>query len=160
MAGGFEGKLKWMIARPLLPPGSARSAGDSAVEISSWSVYILAGVVLLNTLFIAGIAGALWMLNAKVDDALKKATPLLDKAAETLNQVEETTAQLQQRVDQVLDRTTTLVERVSERVDTTTAIAEEAVTEPLIGAASLMAGIQRGLSVYAERSQGKGDGQP
>jgi hypothetical protein len=58
-----------------------------------------------------------------------------------------------------LDKATELVEQVSERVDTTTAIAEEAVTEPLIGAASLMAGINRGLRAYAERSHEKGDGR-
>jgi hypothetical protein len=129
------------------------------VEISHWTVGLLAFIVLVNTLFVGGLAAALWMINRKLDEALQKADPLLQKATETLGRVEQTTATLQQRVDKVLDRTTELVEHVSERVDTTTAIAEEAVTEPLIGAASLMAGINRGLRVYSERTSEKGDGR-
>src|SRR5688500_10056446 len=90
-------------------PGARRAR---SVEISTWSIGILAFVVLLNTVFIAGIAVFLYQLNGKLDEALSKATPLLDQAAHTLNQVEASTAQLQQRVDQVLEKTTTLVDRV------------------------------------------------
>jgi uncharacterized protein YoxC len=123
--------------------------------ISGASVWVLAGIVFINTLFIAGMAVALFMIYQKMNEALEKATPVLNRATETLGKVEETTAQLQQRVDQVLDKTTHLVEQVTERVDTTTAIAEEAVTEPLIGAASLMAGVNRGLRVYTAQTHGK-----
>ena len=123
-------------------------------DVSVWALFV---IVLVNTLFIAGMAVFLFLIHRKLDEALARATPVLQQATETLAKVEETTVQLQQRVDTVLDRTTQLVEHVSERVDTTTAIAEEAVTEPLIGAASLMAGIQRGLQVYTERSHEKGE---
>jgi Na+-transporting NADH:ubiquinone oxidoreductase subunit NqrC len=126
--------------------------------ISDWTVIALAVVVLINTAFIAGLAVALFMINQKVHEALDKAGPVLLKATETLSRVETTTAQLHSRVDQVLEKTSDLVDRVSERVDTTTAIAEEAITEPLIGAASIVAGINRGLRTYSERSTSKGDG--
>lgn len=129
------------------------------MQISGWTIIALAVVVLLNTVFIGGICVALFLINKRVDEALAKAQPILDRATETLGRVEETTVQLQHKVDQVLDKATELVDQVSERVDTTTAIAEEAVTEPLIGAASLMAGINRGLRAYAERSHDKGDGR-
>jgi len=120
--------------------------------MSDVGLWALVGVVFLNTLFIAALAGGLIFLNVRLNQALSQAAPLLNRATETLARVEETTAQLQQRVDVVLDKTSQLVEQVSERVDTTTAIAEEAVTEPLIGAASLMAGIHRGLRVYSEQT--------
>lgn len=129
------------------------------MQISGWTIIALAVVVLLNTVFIGGICVALILINKRVEEALAKAQPILDRATETLGRVEETTVQLQHKVDQVLDKATELVDQVSERVDTTTAIAEEAVTEPLIGAASLMAGINRGLRVYTERSHDKGDGR-
>lgn len=129
------------------------------MQISGWTIIALAVVVLLNTVFIGGICVALFLINKRVDEALAKAQPILDRATETLGRVEETTVQLQHKVDQVLDKATELVDQVSERVDTTTAIAEEAVTEPLIGAASLMAGINRGLRAYTERSHDKGDGR-
>jgi hypothetical protein len=89
---------------------------------------------------------------------VQKADPILHKATETLAQVEETTAQLQQRIDHVLERTTEVVDRVADRVDTTTAIAEEVVTQPLIGAASLAAGINRGLRTYSDRAAAQDDG--
>lgn len=127
--------------------------------ISHWTVFALVGVVLVNTLFVAGLAIALFLIHKKMEEALAQATPLVQKATQTLEKVEETTVQLQQQVDRVLDKTTELVDKVTERVDTTTAIAEEAVTEPLIGAASLFAGINRGLRTYTERSNAKGDGR-
>lgn len=126
------------------------------MEISPWTVGALVVVVAINTLFVAGLAIVLFLIWKKTDEALKKTEPLLEKATQTLSKVEASTAQVHQKVDLVLDKTTTLVDKVAERVDTTTAIAEEAVTEPLIGAASLMAGIHRGLRAYAEKTTDKG----
>jgi hypothetical protein len=127
------------------------------VQISQWTVVALIIMVFVNTLLIVGIAVLLYLINRKADEALSKAAPLVERATETLARVDETTSQLQVRVDRVLDKTTQLVDHVTERVDTTTAIAEEAVAEPLIGAASLMAGISRGLRAYTERAQEKGE---
>ena len=129
------------------------------MAISDWTIISLLVVVLINTVFIAALAVALAVVNKRLNEALDRATPLLERATTTLSRVEETTVQLQQRVDHVLDKTTELVDQISERVDTTTAIAEEAVTEPLIGAASIMAGLSRGFRVYTERSSEKGDGR-
>jgi uncharacterized protein YoxC len=118
-----------------------------------WAVFT---IILINTLFLAGIAGALWFLNAKLNQLLAKAQPLVDRAAETLQHVEQITVKLNDRVNQILDRTGEVVEDVSQKVETTTSIAEETISQPLISAASLMAGISRGLSAYKE-VQGKGD---
>jgi uncharacterized protein YoxC len=118
-----------------------------------WAVFL---IILINTLFLAGIAGALWFLNAKLNQLLAKAQPLVDRAAETLQNVEQITVKLNDRVNQILDRTGAVVEDVSQKVETTTSIAEETISQPLISAASLMAGISRGLSAYKE-VQAKGD---
>jgi uncharacterized protein YoxC len=118
-----------------------------------WAVF---AVILINTVFLAGIAAALWFLNAKLNQLLDKAQPLVDKAAETMQKVEQITVKLNDRVNHVLDRTGEVVEDVSQKVETTTSIAEETISQPLIGAASLMAGISRGLSAYKE-VQEKGD---
>jgi uncharacterized protein YoxC len=118
-----------------------------------WAVFL---IILINTLFLAGIAGALWFLNAKLNQLLAKAQPLVDRAAETLKTVEQITVKLNDRVNQILDRTGAVVEDVSQKVETTTSIAEETISQPLISAASLMAGISRGLSAYKE-VQAKGD---
>lgn len=127
------------------------------MEISTWSIGALVVIVFLNTIFVAGLAVALFMIHRKLEEALSKSEPLLQKASETLSRVDDTTQQLQVKVDHALAKTTELVDKVSERVDTTTAIAEEAVTEPLIGAASIMAGIQRGLQTYRAQASDKGE---
>lgn len=121
------------------------------------SVWALMFIVLLNTLFVAGLAVALFLIHKKLDEALAKSEPLLKQVTETLSRVDDTTEKLQVKVDHALAKTTELVDKVSERVDTTTAIAEEAVTEPLIGAASLLAGIQRGLQTYRAQAGDKGE---
>lgn len=127
------------------------------MEISNWSIGALMGIVALNTLFVAGLAVALFLIHRKLEEALTKSEPLLQKAAETLSRVDDTTQQLQVKVDHALAKTTELVDKVSERVDTTTAIAEEAVTEPLIGAVSIMAGIQKSLQTYRAQTNDKGE---
>jgi len=135
------------------------------VELTGASVWALVVIVAVNTLFIAALAVALWIIKGKLDEALDKITPLVQQGTKTLGQVNEATTRLQHGVDQILDKTTVLVDTVADRVDKTTAVAEEAVSEPLIGAASVMAGLQRGLQVYSERSTAvekateKGNGQ-
>ncbi len=124
--------------------------------MSAYALVAVFVVILINTFFLAGIAGALWFLNAKLNQLLAKAQPLVDRAAETMQNVEQMTVKLNERVNQILDRTGEVVEDVSQKVETTTSIAEETISQPLISAASLMAGISRGLSAYKE-VQGKGD---
>jgi len=125
--------------------------------MTDWGAGFLAAIVLINTLFIAGIAGLLFVLNRKLDELAGKVEPLVARATETLGRVERITGEVQTRTEAVLQQTATLVEKVSRKIDTTTAIAEETISQPLIGAASVMAGISRGLQTYREQVEEKGD---
>jgi hypothetical protein len=126
--------------------------------MSNGAVWALAVIVLLNTLFIAGIAVALFYLNAKLERLTELAHPLADRANETLAKVETITAQVSERANRILDQTEHLVEDVTQKVETTTSIAEETIAQPLIGAASVMAGLSRGWDAYkAEVAKEKGD---
>lgn len=125
--------------------------------MTDWGAGFLAAIVLINTLFIAGIAGLLFVLNRKLNELAGKVEPLVARATETLGRVERITGEVQTRTEAVLQQTATLVEKVSRKVDTTTAIAEETISQPLIGAASVMAGISRGLQTYREQVEEKGD---
>lgn len=127
--------------------------------MSSGAVWALAVVVLINTLFIIGIAVALFILNRKLEQLTEMAHPLIDKANGTLAKVEGMTAQVSERVNAILDQTGHLMEDVTEKVETTTSIAEETIAQPLIGAASVMAGLSRGWDTYkAQLAKEKGDG--
>ncbi len=125
--------------------------------ISNWSLVALAIIVFLNTAAIGGIAIALWMLNRKVDQITEQLTPLINRATDTVASVEKITADLHVKMDHVMDTVEDTVKTVSQRVDTTTAIAEETISQPLIGAASVMAGLSRGLRTYKERAAEKGE---
>jgi uncharacterized protein YoxC len=121
--------------------------------MSAGAHWAIAVVILINTLFLVGIAVALWLLNARVNEALGKVQPLLDTSAKTLQNVEQLTVLVSERVHRVLDRTSEVVEEVSRSVENTTARAEATLSQPLIGAASLMAGINQGLSAYQGRPE-------
>jgi hypothetical protein len=129
--------------------------------MSNGAIWALAVIVLVNTLFIAGIAVALFVLNSKLERLTEMAHPLVDRANETLGKVESMTAQMSERVNVILDQTGHLVEDVSRKVETTTSMAEETIAQPLIGAASVMAGLSRGWDTYKSGLiKEKGDSQP
>jgi len=126
--------------------------------MSQGAVWALAVIVLINSVFIAGIAVALFVLNQKLEQLTELAHPLIDKANAVLEKVETMTAQAGEKVNVVLDQTGQLVENVTQKVETTTSIAEETIAQPLIEAASLMAGLSRGWDAYkAQRAEEKGD---
>lgn len=122
-------------------------------EGAHWAIAV---VILINTIFLAGIAVALWLLNAKLDQALGKVQPLIDSSAKALQNVEQLTLHVSERVHRVLDRTSEVVDEVSRGVENTTARAEATLSQPLIGAASLLAGINQGLTAY-QAGQEKGE---
>jgi hypothetical protein len=121
--------------------------------MSAGAHWAIAVVILINTVFLVGIAAALWLLNARLNEALGKVQPLLDTSAKTLQNVEQLTVLASERVQRVLDRTSEVVEEVARTVENTTSRAEATLSQPLIGAASLMAGINQGLSVYQARQE-------
>jgi len=128
--------------------------------MNSGAVWALALVVMLNTIFIAGIALALFVLNAKMKELTETAQPLMDRADDSLGRLEAMTAQVSERLNVILDQTGDLVEDVTRKVETTTSIAEETIAQPLIGAASVMAGLSRGWDAYrAQSAKEKGNGQ-
>jgi hypothetical protein len=122
---------------------------------AQWAIAI---IVLVNSLFVGGIAVALWLLHAKLAQALHRTEPLLQRANELVGKLDALASTVEARMTGVLDTAERLVRDVTQKVDTTTSIAEETISQPLIGAASLMAGISRGLDAYREMTE-KGEGQ-
>ena len=126
--------------------------------MSAWAVWSLVAIVVINTGFIFGIAWALFMLNKQLEQLTEMAHPLTERANATLQKVETLTAQLGERVNSILDQTGHVVENVTQKVETTTSMAEETIAQPLIGAASVMAGLSRGWDTYkAQAAKEKGD---
>jgi predicted PurR-regulated permease PerM len=126
--------------------------------MSATAQWAIVGIVFVNSLFVGGIAVALWLLHSRLSQLVAQAQPLIGHADQVLGKVEELTARVEPRITGALDTADRVVRDVSQKVETTTSIAEETISQPLIGAASLMAGITRGLHAYREMSE-KGDGK-
>jgi hypothetical protein len=125
--------------------------------MTGWGVWALCVIVLVNTLFIGGIAVGLMLVHRRLTGLSRELDPLIRRTGETLQRVEAVSGDLQRRTEEVLDRSVALVDQLARKVDTTTALAEETISQPLIGAASVMAGISRGLKTYREQAVQKGD---
>ncbi len=122
------------------------------LDVTNWTLTALIVVVVVNTALIAVAAAALYLIHRRLDELSTRLEPLLLRGAETLRKVDQATGDAGQRVVAILDRTSEVVERVGDRVDGTSAVAAEAISGPLIGAAGLAAAIHRGLDVYAEEA--------
>jgi hypothetical protein len=119
--------------------------------------WVIAIFIVVHAIFLGLVAGALWVIHARLAEWVRQSQPLFARVEELTARVEALTGKVDQRVGGLLDTADHLVRDVSQKVETTTAIAEETISQPLIGAASLMAGISRGLSAYKEMTE-KGDG--
>ncbi|MBI3910964.1 MAG: hypothetical protein HY320_08530 [Armatimonadetes bacterium] len=123
--------------------------------VGFWS---LVAILAINSVFVAVIAVAFWLINQRLAQIERRLPPLIERTTAILAQAERLTEQIHQRTERILDTTTRVVDTVSQRVDTTTALAEEAISQPLIGAASVMAGVSRAVRTYREHAE-KGDGR-
>ncbi len=119
--------------------------------ITDAAIWALVVIVSLNTIFLAGMAVTLFLVRRKLDEGLGQAGPLLAQAEKTLREIETTSVRLQGSMEQMLGRATRTVDRVSDRLETISTAAENAAVEPLIGAASVMAGINQGIRTMVER---------
>ena len=71
----WKARLSQQAGAPGLRRNCAAKIKERNVEISGASVWALVVVVAINTLFIAGLAIAFWMINKKLDDAIAKLEP-------------------------------------------------------------------------------------
>lgn len=124
--------------------------------IGPFGFWALVFILAVNTLFVAGIAVALLLLNRRLSHLERQLSPLVDRTTAILAQTERVLEEVRQRTERILATTTHVVDNVSQRVDTTTALAEEAISQPLIGAASVMAGVSRAIRAYRAEAE-KGD---
>lgn len=119
------------------------------MEVSGWLLVALGGIVLLNTVFVVLLAVALWRLNVRIQELLDRSGPLIERATVTLAEVDRTAGQASDRLERILGKSEEVVTLVGRRVDAATHAAEEVITEPLIQAAGVVAGIRSGLEAYA-----------
>lgn len=126
------------------------------VTFNPWaSLALIVFVVVFASIAVGAlvvVAIALNKLQQQVDKLTGKMEPVIVKASNTLDTVQRVTVNVGEKADTILTRGETLTENVSHKVETTATVVENAVTKPLIGLSSLIAGVSKGVDVYTHRS--------
>jgi len=119
--------------------------------MSEPAIWALAVIVALNSLLIGIIVVALVKLNQTLADLNAKADPVAERLTHTLDEADSSLQTLTERLERSLTRLENAVDQVSTRVENVSGRAEEVVAEPLIAAASAVAGVAEGLRTYRGR---------
>lgn len=120
------------------------------LPLGPWGFGALLVILAINTLFVAGVAIAVWQIQRRVAAIERRLEPQLERATGVLARTERLLQEIHHHTERILASAARVVDTVAERVDTTTALAERAVSEPLIGVASVVAGIGRAVRTYRE----------
>jgi uncharacterized protein YoxC len=119
---------------------------SGAATVSLYIVLVFVVIfALLTVALLAIIAFSLRALQAKVDEALTRVEPVLDKTVQTLDSVQRVTSNIGERADAILGRGEELTDGIARKVETTASVVQKAVSTPLINASSLIAGVTEGL---------------
>jgi len=114
---------------------------------------------LIVVVLLAVVAISLLKLNQKLEKITDMAEPVVNKASDTLDNVQRVTANVGEKADQILTRGVALTESVSGNVEKTATVVHQTVTTPLIKLSSVIAGVSKSVSVYTGRSQSNGRAQ-
>ncbi len=99
-------------------------------------------------------------LSQKASTLMAQAEGVLKTAQETAvtvgERAEKVTSDVANKAERVAYLSEQVAERVAQRVDTTSAIVQEAIANPVINLASVRTGIGKGLEVWQELSKAKG----
>jgi len=111
---------------------------------------------LIVVVLLAVVAISLLKLNQKLEKITDMAEPVVNKASDTLDNVQRVTANVGEKADKILTRGVELTESVSGNVEKTATVVHQTVTTPLIKLSSVIAGVSKSVSVYTGRSQSNG----
>ena len=119
---------------------------------NSWLIItkVYAIVMIIVTLALAGGMIYLGVKISRLVDLLtrsgKSVIGRAEKTAESVSQTVQTLSEHTRRISQVAEETT---ERMAAKVDAASELVQEAVTRPVIALSALVAGIRRGVEVFA-----------
>jgi predicted PurR-regulated permease PerM len=121
----------------------------TAEQVALYIFLIFVAIFAITTVaLLAGIVFGLTKLNEKLDSTIDSVRPLIAKSSDVLDTVQRVTVDVGERADAILSQGEDITANVSRKVDRASSVVEKAVTDPLINAASVLAGISRGLRSF------------
>ena len=115
-------------------------------EIAAIVVIILIGALLVIELYV--MTSLLMSLKNQIDKIQDDVAPLLGKAEDLLDTVNEVALDVQQKSARVSETTANTAETVSEGIASTSRIAQKVVTTPIISGMALLSGVERALEFW------------
>ncbi|MDO8588872.1 MAG: hypothetical protein Q7T82_17735 [Armatimonadota bacterium] len=127
--------------------------------VAGWITAI--SVLVIALALTVGLAAAAVVIKRSVSRVLEAANPAMKRAEATISTVGGIAETVRTRTDEISQTVEETVDDVSRKVKTTTSVIEDAVRPPLIGMASMLAGVSKGLQVWTELSKkgGKSRGE-
>ena len=123
--------------------------------VAGWITAI--SVLVIALALTVGLAAAIVVIRKTIGRLLEAADPAIRRAEAALTTVGGIAETVRVRTDEISQAVEETVEDVSHKVKKTTSVIEDAVTPPLIGVASMLAGVSRGLQVWNELSKRGGN---
>ena len=115
-------------------------------EIAAIVVVIFIGALLVIELFV--MTALLMAMKNQVEKFSEDIAPLVAKAEELLDTVNEVATDVQQKSARVAETTAHTAETVSEGIASTSRIAQKVVTTPIISGMALFSGVERAIAFW------------
>lgn len=132
------------------------------MNLSDWAstavVIGYIGFALITAAAFAGIALALSKLNARLEDLINKAGPLLEKTDQILTTTNEKISAIGDKTEGILAQGEETAENVHQKVDKTATAVHRTIQAPIIGLNSLAAGVSRGMETFGKLQRAPGNG--
>ena len=114
-------------------------------------LFFFVGFFAIVTVGLLGaMAFALSKLVATLDTLVSKVDPVVVKATDVIGTVQRVTANVGEKADEILTKGEALTDDVSGRVERTADVVQKSVVGPLINISSLITGVSKGFSAYAQ----------
>lgn len=125
--------------------------------MTSTAGWIMAiSVMVIALAMTVGLVAAVLVVRKSVNRLLDAAQPAMRQAHDTIKTVNGIAETVRHHADDIGLKVEGTMDDLSQKVRSTTDVIEETVRPPLVGAASLIAGVSEGLKVWSNLSKRKG----
>lgn len=126
------------------------SSSASLTTIAVCQIILTAATFILTGVLIYAMFAVTKILSAKIDYAMSRIQPVLDKAESIAEQAKDTTQRVSGKVDSIVSKAETTAEKVSEKVEEVSSKVDEAVTPRIAAVAGLAEAAAKLFQAYRE----------
>lgn len=118
--------------------------------IAACQVLLTLAALAVVGVLIYGVVSLKKLVQSKVDEAMSRVQPIVDKAQFVAEQARETAETVSKKVDSMVTRAETTVERVGEKVDSVSAKVEECISPQVVTVAGIVGTAVKCAQIYKD----------